>query len=380
MPDSAKSRQRKKIVHPGNPIFDSSLITRYLLAILLVGLAIRTADLFIASHFSQSDELFSIEAAMQPSASETIRYVARDTHPPFYFLFLRQWMMVTSENLVSAKIVSVLMNLANILLTYHFSRLWVSRRTALVAAVIMALSPWNIYWSHLARNHQMLPPLFTISSFSLFLWLESERKKHLVYYFLSTVLMIQTNYLAFFILPVHCLIALNKSRKKLRVFLAILIAQEAALFSYLPYLETLARQVHIGQMNAGFFQQTVSTGWLFFHFFFFNIFTGKLGDLWYAPPSGWGIIIAGGLVIAILIVLALREIRDPCFYILLFLPPIITLTYARLKGTTMAERYLAYMIGPFAICMASGINVIMKQISRGEHHFSDIKGSNPVQG
>jgi len=328
---------------------------RYLPGILALALILRLLDLSFPSHFPQPDEYFSLEAASQPSIRETIRYVAGDTHPPLYFLVLRAWLHICPAITLSTKILSILFNVTNILMTYGLALMWVDRKTARLAALIMALSPWNIYWSHLARNHQMLPPLFTLSSWSLLVWLRSDSKRFPLVYCLFTTLMVQTNYLAFFILATHGVIALWECRRKIRRIFILFTAQLTGILSYAPLFPMLVRHIQEGPMNAGLPQHTVSPIYLFFHFIFFNLFTDKLGELWYPPPSSMILILFGGMFIAIAGLMALQRVKDPGFYLLLLLPATLTVLFAKMKGTTMAERYLAYAIGPFAILLAAGI-------------------------
>ena len=329
---------------------------RYLLGILALALILRFLDLSFPSHFPQPDEYFSLEAASQGSVRDMMSFVARDTHPPLYFLVLRAWLHIYPAIPLSTKILSILFNVTNILLTYHMALLWVDRKTARLTALFMALSPWNIYWSHLARNHQMLPPLFTLSSWSLVLWLRSDSKRFPLVYCLVTTLMLQTNYLAFFILGTHGIIAIWECRERLSRLLILITAQLIATISYLPLFSILLRHIKEGPMNAGFPQHTVSPIYLFFHFIFFNLFTDYLGALWYPPPSSMIMILLGGLIIALAGIKAVKRLRDPGFYLLLLLPPFLTVLFAKIKGTTMAERYLAYAIGPFCILFAAGLS------------------------
>jgi len=348
---------------------------RYLLGILTLALILRFFDLCFPPHFPQPDEYFSLEAASQASFRETIRYVAGDTHPPLYFLVLRAWLRIFPPIPFSTKILSILFNVTNILFTYHIALVWVDRKTARLAAFVMALSPWNIYWSHLARNHQMLPPLFTLSSWSLLAWLRSDSKRFPLVYCLFTMLMVQTNYLAFFILATHGVIALWECRGKIRRIFILFAAQLTGILSYAPLFPMLVRHIQEGPMNAGFPQHTVSPIYLFFHFIFFNLFTDKLGDLWYPPPSSMILILSGGTVIALAGLKAVKRLCDPGFYLLLLVPITLTLIFAKIKGTTMAERYLAYAIGPFAILLAAGLAEWIEQGRR--YLFKRMEKSRP---
>jgi FtsH-binding integral membrane protein len=147
------------------------------------------------------------------------------------------------------------------------------------------------------------------------------------------------------------------------------LASAIAVATYIPYFPTFWRQLVEGPMNAGFFQHTVSPIFLFYHFLFFNIFTNNLADLWYPPPSSMAAVLTGGLIIAIVSIYAVKLMRDISFYILLIMPPTLSVIAASFKGTTMAERYLGWCIGPFAILFAAGLTEIYKEIKSRLHRF-----------
>jgi len=268
--------------------------------------------------------------------------------------------MIFPPNYFWAKILSIIFNLTNIFLLWKMAHLWLDRKTANLAALIIALSPWNIYWSHLARNHQMLPPLFTLSSWALISWFRNDRRRFPFWYCIWAIILIQTNYLSFLILATYGMIAVWECRKNPSQLKKPALASVIAIATYIPYLPILWRQLVAGPMNAGFFQQTVSPVYLFYHFLFFNIFTNNLADLWYPPPSSMSAVLMGGLIIAVVSIYAVKRVRDISFYILLMMPPVLSVAVAYFKGTTMAERYLGWCIGPFAILLAAGLAEIYK--------------------
>jgi len=325
-----------------------------LFIILALAFFLRMGDLYYPGHFPQPDEMFSLDAATQPTVIDTIHFVAEDTHPPLYFLVLRLWTRILPPTYFSIKFLSILFNVLNIALTWHLAQRWLDRRGADIVALFMALSPWNLYWSHLARNHQMLPVFFTLSTSALLQWMDSRSRKLPILYLVHAAIMVQTNYLSFFILGTHALIILVSLKKDIHRIMVGLAAMGMALMSYLPFAGPFYYQVNHGPMNAGWFQHTVSPGLLFYHFLFFNVFTSDLGDLWYPPPQALPIILAGGAVCAILAIRAVRRIRDHVFYIILLLPPTTTVITGLIIGSTMAERYLGYAVGPWAILMAAG--------------------------
>jgi mannosyltransferase len=75
-------------------------------------------------------------------------------------------------------------------------------QAAMIAALLLVVSPWHIYWSQNARFYSSLLLLYTLALFSFFLWVENDRFIYLFSFFLILYFAISERLIAMFILPV----------------------------------------------------------------------------------------------------------------------------------------------------------------------------------
>src|SRR5512135_2802200 len=126
-----------------------------LLAILLAGTALRLFRLGAGSLWY--DETVSVFLAGSP-LRELLRHTAGDIHPPGYYLLLRAWLVLAGyptghadargQGLeLAAAFFSCCCGVLLIALTYWLARRLANRATGLAAALLVAVSPYNIWYS-----------------------------------------------------------------------------------------------------------------------------------------------------------------------------------------------------------------------------------------
>ncbi|NMC79818.1 MAG: hypothetical protein GYA59_10700 [Chloroflexi bacterium] len=126
---------------------------RYLLAgIMLLGLALRL--LFAEGRSIQYDDAFSIFLAQQ-SLANIISGTAADTMPPLYYFLLHFWLLV-SEQLWWLRLLSTLFSLGSILFLYAWVKDLFDAPSALWAALLAAISPFQIYHAQDLRMYALL--------------------------------------------------------------------------------------------------------------------------------------------------------------------------------------------------------------------------------
>jgi predicted membrane-bound mannosyltransferase len=128
----------------------------WLAVVLVVALALRVGDMFV--HPFGPDEGWTMELATG-GWRELVTKTAGDVHPPLYYAMVKAWFALVGEGLMRAKLLSVLFDMAGLWLTWLLAREWFGARAGWFAVLAMALSPYMIYWSHVARSHILLPPL-----------------------------------------------------------------------------------------------------------------------------------------------------------------------------------------------------------------------------
>lgn len=292
-----------------------------LLLIILIGLGLRTYQL--TSRSLWFDEAFSWRLIQFP-VQEMIARDATDVHPPLYYLLLKGWSVVFATSLLSLRSFSVLMAGLTILGGYLFTALALrSRAAGLLAALLLALSGWQIQFSWEARMYTLGTFFVLLSSWFLLGAIRHHRWFYWLGYSLATAALLYIHYYALFsiaaqlIFIVGYLVISTKGRigeiLQWPLFWSAVVSFLVILLLFLPWLPTFIAQN--SQVQASYWIPAIG-GW-------------SIPDTFYrmfAPTSA--IPTHTGLV---WIILALLPITATILgLILLVLPPIFpTRFYAR---------------------------------------------------
>jgi 4-amino-4-deoxy-L-arabinose transferase-like glycosyltransferase len=126
-----------------------------------------------------NDEGLSLHRASLPLAAIASNVITvdgfetTDTNPPFYFFLLHFWRAAAGESIFALRYLGVLLGLLAVPLIYRLGRLTVGRTSALVAAGLLALSPFHVWQSQEMRNYTLLLTLNLLSVYALFRFLLS---------------------------------------------------------------------------------------------------------------------------------------------------------------------------------------------------------------
>lgn len=135
-----------------------------LMAVLVVAAAARLHDLGGKSIWL--DEAFSIYVARQPPDRILEIVVRHDTPPPLYYLLLHFWMGL-GDDAFSVRLLSALLSIFAVGATYLLGREVGGQRIALPAALLVALSPFQVWYGQEARMYALLAFLGTTSAYLL---------------------------------------------------------------------------------------------------------------------------------------------------------------------------------------------------------------------
>ena len=123
------------------------------LCVLAAGIAIRFLALGQQSFWS--DEIHSVTTArgeVGTSLTDTIF----NAHGPLYLVLLRGWMHVVGHTETQIRILSALLGSAGLLLFYRMTLRLAGRTVGMIALVILACSPFYLWYSQEARNYVLL--------------------------------------------------------------------------------------------------------------------------------------------------------------------------------------------------------------------------------
>jgi uncharacterized membrane protein len=244
-------------------------ITKYgcaLLAITLIGLFLRLYQLSAQSVWY--DEAFSIWIAQLsvPQLLQTQPQV--DASPPLYYLFLHYWVTTFGDSEFAVRSLSVVFGVLAIPMTYLVGRRLFDREAGLVAALLLALSPFNIYYSQEARMYSMMVLLALLSMY-FFLRLLQRRllqRRDLALsagYVFFTGLLVYTHYYGWFVViaqNVYVLtlwLLLRERAFKLRVWVPL---QAIVVALYVPWIPVLSNPAL--RLVVTLFGRNITAAWI----------------------------------------------------------------------------------------------------------------------
>jgi uncharacterized membrane protein len=232
-----------------------------LLAILLLAFGLRMVGLGAGSLWY--DETVSVHLAGKDLPA-LVAHTARDIHPPGYYLLLHAWLRpfapaaqgAGGANEFAAAFFSLFFGLLLVALAYCLARRVFGRQAGLWAALLVALSPYNLWYSQEVRMYTLGAALgvgLVLVTLSLLRW---ERgpvpwRRLALYSLLGAAALWTLYYAAFLLVALNLLVAawwlagLRPGRRGAagRAWLAAwLLAQVGALLLYLPWLPVAWRQ------------------------------------------------------------------------------------------------------------------------------------------
>jgi hypothetical protein len=196
-----------------------------LAGITLFGLLLRIVQLDLQPLWW--DEGYSVFFATR-DVPNMLALTALDIHPPAYYLLLKLWISLLGSSAFALRSLSVVIGSLCIPLAYVAARRLFDRRTALLAALLVAIAPLDIFYSQEVRMYGLVM-LLALASVDLQLELlrRSELKPHaslggepppthhrrlaMVWeaaYVVSLVLLLYTQYLAVFLIAAQAAVVL----------------------------------------------------------------------------------------------------------------------------------------------------------------------------
>jgi 4-amino-4-deoxy-L-arabinose transferase-like glycosyltransferase len=197
--------------------------------------------------------------------------ITLDNHPPLYFLLLHLVVKLAGQSEFALRFPSLAFSVLTVSLLYTVGKHLFDERTGLLAALLGAISPLYLWYSHEARMYTMLTFGGLLSFYSLLRILTSSVKRETsnveyripnlqlpIIYVLSSAAMVTTHYLGFLVLLAELVIFLSFLRRNtwqrvaIPVLVVLLIAVpilyyglsilpegEMAGFRFIPLLELL---------------------------------------------------------------------------------------------------------------------------------------------
>ena len=215
----------------------------WLISIILLATAVR---LFRLGHQSLwFDEARSFTRASM-SLPETLRQTLTVLHPPLYSFTLHFWLKVGhSETLL--RFPSAAFGVLAVPLIYQLGRLCMSRRTGLMAALLLALDPFHVWYAQEARMYSLLMLLALSAAYFFLRTIRDNSRWSWGGLVASCALAYYTHYFAFFIPLVQFTFFLCTLRTYHRLFRKWVLGQIIAALPLTPWVIAYAFAFRSGQ-------------------------------------------------------------------------------------------------------------------------------------
>jgi mannosyltransferase len=184
---------------------------------------------------------------------------AGDIHPPLYYIILKYWRAVFGEGEAALRSFSALCGVLTVLFAYLIGRDLFRRRVGLIAAFLLAIAPFAVYYGQEARMYALLALCAAASTWALFRVLSAKclvlSKQHLLLwmmYVVATAAGLWTQYAYPFVmiaqgvcvlLIVFAMPSTQNSKRKTQNLLAYAISSAIAIALYAVWVPIAIRQV-----------------------------------------------------------------------------------------------------------------------------------------
>ena len=204
-----------------------------LLAIASLGFVLRAYHLGRASLWF--DEISTFCRATDPIL-KTVRGLFHSAFPPLYYMMMNSYVKAFGETReLALRMPSLVFSVLSIFLIFKLSKRLFDEKTAVIAALLLSLSPCSIYWAQEAKMYAMLWFLGLCSFYFFHKFTEDGRAADLFWYVIFTTLSVYTLYVGFiFIIIQNAIFFLAFDRKRLKGWL---LGQSLVILLYLPWID-----------------------------------------------------------------------------------------------------------------------------------------------
>lgn len=335
-----------------------------LCAIILLGAVLRFAA--IGSKSVWLDEAFSVWVASHPPTEIWAWLLKIDQHPPLYYTLLHYWQLLFGDIQGTVRALSALCGTAAIPFTYAAATRFANQRTGFIAALILAISPFNVAFSQETRMYALLtlgvaaalyflaeilcistggrariwPWCGLVVAQAMVMWTHNTAAVFFPMALNGAMLLI-----AFIGRPSTAFAGVNRAH----FIRNWCMAQAVVLLLWLPWLQPFIHQ-SIGVDNEFWIAPPTrdSVRWVFHNFNFF-----MLPD--WIPFYGWW-----GRIYWVIAALALVKVRKtPARFMLLallFLLPVIISLLVSQRRPIFYDRTLIWITLPYTVLLAMGID------------------------
>ncbi len=206
------------------------------------------------------DEANSILTAKQP-VSVILDMLSRDSSPPLYYFLLKSWIATVGDSPAAVRLPSTIFSLMLVAAVFVIGRCEIGRRAGLWAALLVAISPTQVFYSQQARMYTLLPLLALTAWWFLVRYLRGGRAQDFWVSMLATAAALYTHNFAVYVPLVHAVLVIG-SGQLLRRFGMWVVAVVFLVLALAPWVPTLLTQLANGDHYAWYVERWEREGTL----------------------------------------------------------------------------------------------------------------------
>jgi len=213
-----------------------------ILLIIILGSSLRFFE--ITKHDVWIDESFVVEICKTSTLGEILSIQKFDQgHPPVYLFFLKVWTDIFGYSPFSIRFPSVVFGVISILAIFSLTKMIFNSRVGLMSSFLLALSPFHIYYSQMARSYSLII-LFSILSISFFYsYITNKKKISLLYFIIFSLILYYTHFLSILLIGFTNIFVFFVYRKTLKEWI---FSQALLFFCLIPLPYLMNKGVELG--------------------------------------------------------------------------------------------------------------------------------------
>ena len=204
--------------------------------VILAGLVLLAAGIRLALLGTQSlwaDEALTGYEVTLPFGAMIHTVTTVEVTPPLYFVVVWTWAKLFGTGAIALRSLSALAGIALVPIAYGATRELVSRRAGLVAAALVTVSPFAIWYSQEARGYMLLAALTGAAFWCFARALHTPSTRNLAAWTLLGAAALMTHFFAGFALAPEAIVLLWRHRTRATVVAVGVVA--AAQLAMLPF-------------------------------------------------------------------------------------------------------------------------------------------------
>lgn len=146
------------------------------------------------------DEIFTITRAQGHFNPETL--LEQWWRPPISVILTGGVLQILGVSEWSARLSAALIGIVSIPLVYFPVKKLFNPGVAMITALLLAISPWHLFWSQNARFYTSLMVLYFLAAVAFYLYVEEDRIKYLATFFLLFFFALSERFNAAILVPV----------------------------------------------------------------------------------------------------------------------------------------------------------------------------------